>query len=99
MDSNFVDSAEGFDVDWKSTEPSSLIQAPKSIKTEKPEQKKIFIAPKGTIATSSKPIARGSATSSAASSESAESYTYGKKRDKGFVIHEEESSSDSENSD
>ena len=102
MDPGFVDSAEGYDEDWKSSKPPSPLQTPKSSQSAKPEKKNAFTPPTGKLLESrSKPeSSRGTTvTSSAASSETGESYTYGKKRGRGFVIQEEISSSDSEESD
>ena len=62
----------------------------------------MFTPPTGKLleARTTKPESRGTtATSSAATSETGDSSTYGKKRGRGFVINEEESSSDSDESD
>ena len=99
MDPGFVDSAEGYDEDWKSSKPASPLQTPKSSNSAKPEKKYPFTPPTGKLLESrSKPeSSRGTTvTSSAASSETGESYTYGKKRGRGFVIQEEISSSSEE---
>ena len=79
LDLQYVDSAEGFDPDWKSSRPASPMQAPRSTNYLKPGK---FMQPTVKLGATSKPAARGSATSSAASSDNTvdESYTYGKKR-------------------
>jgi len=101
MDPEFVDSAEGYDTDWKSSKPPSPLQEPKTSKSDKPEKKSMFTPPTGKLLEArTKPESRGTtATSSAATSETGDSSTYGKKRGRGFVIKEEESSSDSDESD
>ena len=101
MNPEFIDSAEGYDADWESSKPPSPLQKPKTFKSDKLEKKSVFTPPKGKLLEArTKPESRGTtATSSAATSETGDSYTYGKKRGRGFVSKEEVSSSDSEESD
>ena len=92
-DPQFIDSAEGYDPDWKSSRPASPMQPPKSTTYPKPGK---YMRPTAKLGATSKPVARGYATSSATSSDTVESYTYGKKRGRGFV--QEESSESAEDS-
>jgi len=43
MDPDFVDSAEGYDADWKSSKPPSPLQKPKTSKSDKPENKEEYV--------------------------------------------------------
>jgi hypothetical protein len=91
-DPQFIDSAEGYDPDWKSSRPASPMQPPKSTTYQKPGK---YMRPTAKLGATSKPVARGYATSSATSSDTVESCTYGKKRGRGFVQEESSESEDS----
>jgi hypothetical protein len=43
MDPEFVDSAEGYDADWKSSKPPSPLQKPKNSKSDKPDRKEEYV--------------------------------------------------------
>ena len=58
-DPQFIDSAEGYDPDWKSSRPASPMQPPKSTTYPKPGRK--YIRPTAKLGATSKPVARGSA--------------------------------------
>ena len=84
-DSEFIDTAEGYDPNWKSSKPASPISTP--CKSRYPK----YMRPTKHLGATSK--STGSATSSSAAS-SEESYTYGKKRGRGFLLPEEPSESE-----
>ena len=93
-DPQYIDSAEGYDPEWKSYKPNSPIPEPRKSCYPKPGK---YMRPTAKLGATSKPASRGSATSSsAASSENLDdepSYTYGKKRGRGFLLPEESSDS------
>ena len=92
-DPQYIDSAEGYDPEWKSSKPNSPIPEPRKSCYPKPGK---YMRPTAKLGATSKPASRGSATSSsAASSENLDepSYTYGKKRGRGFLLPEESSDS------
>jgi len=93
-DPEFIDSAEGYDPDWKSSKPASPISEPRKSCYPKPGK---YMRPTKMLGATSKPKSRGSATSSSAASSDNldESYKHGKKRGRGFLTEE---SSDSEDS-
>jgi hypothetical protein len=86
-DTEFVDSAEGYDPDWKSSKPASPISEPRKSCYPKPGK---YMRPTKILGATSRPKSRGSATSSSAASSD-----NGKKRGRGFLTEE---SSDSEDS-
>ena len=86
-DPEFIDSAEGYDPDWKSSKPASPISEPRKSCYPKPGK---YMRPTKMLGATSRPKSRGSATSSSAASSD-----NGKKRGRGFLTDE---SSDSEDS-
>ena len=93
-DTEFIDSAEGYDPDWKSSKPASPISEPRKSCNPRPGK---YMRPTKMLGATSRPKSRGSATSSSAASSDNldESYKHGKKRGRGFLTEE---SSDSEDS-
>ena len=86
-DTEFVDSSEGYDPDWKSSKPASPISEPRKSCYPKPGK---YMRPTKILGATSRPKSIGSATSSSAASSD-----NGKKRGRGFLTEE---SSDSEDS-
>jgi hypothetical protein len=95
-DPQFIDSAEGYDPNWKSSKPASPISEPRKSCYPKPGK---YMRPTAMLGATSKPKSRGSATSSSAASSDNldESYKYGKKRGRGFLTEESLDSEDSSN--
>ena len=95
-DPQFIDSAEGYDPNWKSSNPASPISEPRKSCYPKPGK---YMRPTAKLGATSKPASRGSATSSSAASSDTldESYKYGKKRGRGFLTEESSDSEDSSN--
>ena len=101
-DDEFVDSSKDLKLSELDIIPAEKIQHPYSSTSEKPKPKPEFIRPpESRLPTVSKPSARGSiaSTTSKTSSDSYESYTYGKKRGRGFILAEEDSEEESSASD
>ena len=102
-DDEFVDSSKDLKLSDLDIKPAEKIQHPYSSISEKPKPKPEFIRPESRLPpTISKPSARGSvasSTTSKTSSDSYESYTYGKKRGRGFILAEEDSEEESSASD
>ena len=98
-DDEFVDSSKDLKLSDLDIKPAEKIQHPYSSISEKPKPKPEFIT--RLPPTISKPSARGSvaSTTSKTSSDSYESYTYGKKRGRGFIQAEEDSEEESSASD
>ena len=62
-DPQFIDSAEGYDPNWKSSNPASPISEPRKSCYPKPGK---YMRPTAKLGATSKPASRGSATSSSA---------------------------------
>ena len=100
-DDEFVDSSKDLKLSKLDFAPAEKFQHPYSSTSAKPKPKPEFIRPELRLPTISKPPARGSvaSTTSKTSSDSYESYTYGKKRGRGFILAEEDSEEESSASD
>ena len=90
-DPEFIDSAEGYDPDWKSSKPASQMSAPCKSSYPKPGK---YMRPTKHLGATSKPTGSATSSSAASAASSEESYTYGKKRGRGFLLPEESSESE-----